>query len=97
MSSAGSATALASARSIQDVRRIIRGYAQNWTPDDPSDDQKAILLSTHILQEVEAVADRVIVISEGTLVFDGTPDDFRAEGGDDMDKAFYELTGATQS
>ena len=34
---------------------------------------KAIVLSTHILEEVEAVCTRVIVINRGALVFDGTP------------------------
>lgn len=35
---------------------------------------KTILLSTHILQEVKAVCSRVIMISEGELVFDGGTD-----------------------
>jgi ABC-2 type transport system ATP-binding protein len=34
---------------------------------------KAILLSTHILEEVEAVCTRVIIINRGRIVFDGTP------------------------
>ena len=34
---------------------------------------KAILISTHILQEVDAVADRVLLVNKGKLVFDGTP------------------------
>jgi len=34
---------------------------------------KTIILSTHILEEVEATCDRVIVISQGALVEDGTP------------------------
>ena len=55
---------------------------------------KTILLSTHILQEVEAMANRVIMISEGRVVFDGTPQDLAAKGDGDMDRAFYELTGA---
>ena len=33
--------------------------------------EKTILLSTHILQEVEAMAQRVIMINEGRLVYDG--------------------------
>ena len=48
---------------IREVRRTIREMAANRT----------ILLSTHILQEVEAVADRVILIHRGRIVFDGTP------------------------
>ncbi len=55
---------------------------------------KTILLSTHILQEVEAVADRVVMISEGRVVFVGTPEELRGQGGGDLDQAFYELTGA---
>ncbi len=34
---------------------------------------KAIVLSTHILEEVEAVCTRAIIINRGRLVFDGTP------------------------
>ncbi len=47
---------------IRDVRNTIRRLGEN----------KTILLSTHILQEVEAIASRVIFINEGRLVFDGT-------------------------
>lgn len=52
---------------------------------------KTILLSTHILQEVEAMADRVIFISEGRIVFDGSKDEFVASR-ETMDEHFYELT-----
>ena len=53
---------------------------------------KTILLSTHILQEVEAMADRVVMINEGRLVFDGNVQDLRERGKDDLDEAFYALT-----
>jgi ABC-2 type transport system ATP-binding protein len=49
---------------------------------------KTILLSTHILQEVEAVCNRVIFISEGRVVFDGTPREFAADE-KNLDKRFY--------
>jgi len=51
---------------------------------------KTILLSTHILQEVKPVAERVLFIHEGRLVFDGTPDELTAEG--TLDETFYRLT-----
>jgi ABC-2 type transport system ATP-binding protein len=51
---------------------------------------KTILLSTHILQEVEAVADRVLVINDGRLVFDGTPGDLKRDGS--IEQSFYDLT-----
>lgn len=37
---------------------------------------KAIVLSTHILEEVEAVCTRAVVIASGRVVFDGTPEEF---------------------
>ena len=69
---------------ISQVRDTIRRLGEN----------KAILLSTHILQEVEAVADRVVLISEGRVVFVGTPDELKSRGQGDLDRAFHELTGA---
>ncbi len=55
-------------------------------------EDKTILLSTHILQEVEAVADRVIVINEGRKVYDGLLKDMdRKQIG--LDNVFAELTG----
>jgi len=42
-------------------------------PNQIREVRRTILLSTHILQEVEAVADRVILIHRGRIVFDGTP------------------------
>jgi len=34
---------------------------------------RAVVLSTHILEEVEAVCTRAVIINEGRVVFDGTP------------------------
>jgi ABC-2 type transport system ATP-binding protein len=51
-----------------DVRALIRAMA----PD------KAIILSTHILEEVEAVCTRAIVINRGRVVADGTPGELMA-------------------
>jgi len=52
---------------------------------------KTILISTHILQEVEAIADRVIFIHNGKLLFDGNLDEM-AEGKSLAD-TFYRMTG----
>ena len=38
---------------------------------------KVIILSTHILEEVEAICSRAVVISGGQLVADGTPDELK--------------------
>ena len=66
---------------IRTVRRTIRELGKN----------KTIMLSTHILQEVEAMADRVVFISEGNLVFDGTVEEFRKKC-NNLDDVFYQLT-----
>ncbi len=51
---------------------------------------KTILLSTHILQEVQAIAARVLFIHDGRLVFDGTPEEMCKNLS--MDETFYRLT-----
>jgi ABC-2 type transport system ATP-binding protein len=51
---------------------------------------KTVLISTHILQEVDAIADRVLFVHNGELVFDGTPTELR-EGGS-LEQPFYRLT-----
>ena len=66
------------------VRKLIRDFGK----------EGAVLLSTHILQEVEAMADRVILIAEGRMRFDGTPAELTA-GGERLDERFYELTRAS--
>ena len=54
--------------------------------------EKTILLSTHILQEVEAMADRVIMINEGRKVYDGLLADIDP-GDKGLDHIFADLTG----
>jgi len=71
---------------IRDVRRTIRELGQT----------KTILLSTHILQEVEATADRVILLHEGRIAFDGLPSHLVAEHGT-LEHAFYTLTAPCQT
>jgi ABC-2 type transport system ATP-binding protein len=70
---------------IRDVRKTIRELGRT----------KAVLLSTHILQEVEAVADRIVFINDGRVVFQGTVDELRRKGAGDLDRAFAEHTAAS--
>jgi ABC-2 type transport system ATP-binding protein len=67
---------------IRGVRRTMRKLAET----------KTILLSTHILQEVEAMANRVVMINEGRLVYDGDVATLRNTGHGDLDDAFHTLT-----
>lgn len=52
---------------------------------------KTILISTHILQEVRAVAERVLLVHEGRLMFDGTPHELMQESS--LEETFYRMTG----
>ena len=52
---------------VLEVRKTIKGLG------------KTILLSTHILQEVPEVADRIILINHGRLIFEGSPDELKSE------------------
>jgi ABC-2 type transport system ATP-binding protein len=56
---------------------------------------KTILISTHILQEVDAVADRVLFVNEGRLVFDGTPEELKRDGS--LEEPFYRMTEPVSS
>ena len=51
------------------VRTLIKDMAQD----------KAIVISTHLLEEVSAVCTRAVVIAQGRIVFDGSPEDFAAK------------------
>ena len=55
---------------------------------------KAIVISTHILEEVDAVCTKVVVIADGEKKFDGTPDDLKAldPAGRRLDVVFRQLT-----
>jgi ABC-2 type transport system ATP-binding protein len=66
-----------------EVRALIRNMAV----------EKAVILSTHILEEVDAICTRVIIISQGKVVADETPDQLRArQPGARLDEIFRNLT-----
>lgn len=55
--------------------------------------EKAVILSTHILEEVEAICTRIILISQGRVVVDETPAAFQArQPGARLDAIFASLT-----
>jgi len=66
---------------IRGVRHTIRKLGQDRT----------ILLSTHILQEVEEMADRILLIHEGRLRFDGTLEELKK--GKSLYEQFEKMTG----
>lgn len=70
------------------VRALIREMAP----------EKAIIISTHILEEVPAVCSRAIIIQDGRLLFDGTPGELSRRGEDGtVESAFRTYTTGTAS
>ena len=49
---------------LEDIRGLIKELGRN----------KTVMLSTHIMQEVESICDRILVINNGKVVADNTPD-----------------------
>ena len=55
-----------------------------------------VFLSSHTLEVVEAVCDRIAIIREGVIIAKGTMDDLRLQvdsGGADLEEIFLKLTG----
>lgn len=70
----------------REVRNLIKAMAAKG---------KAIIISTHILEEVDAVCTRAIIIAGGEIKANGTPAELRAHdpsGKGDLAGAFYHLT-----
>ncbi len=54
---------------IIEIRKLIRDLGK----------EKTVILSTHILPEVEATCDRILIINKGKIVADGTPETLRKQ------------------
>lgn len=66
---------------LVEIRKLIKEVGKN----------KTIILSTHIMQEVEAICDRVIIINKGNLVADDTLSNLKKEG-ESLEEIFRKLT-----
>jgi ABC-2 type transport system ATP-binding protein len=66
-----------------EARNLIKRMGEN----------KAIIFSTHILEEVEAVCSRVIIIDRGRIVANGTPQELKARSPEGrLDEVFRSIT-----
>jgi len=72
---------VATSRSVRDLLRRMR------------DEGRCILLTSHIMQEVSALADRILVLSGGRIVLEGTPAELRrATGLFELEEIFMAVT-----
>lgn len=65
-----------------DVRELIKKISKN----------KTIVISTHILEEVEAVCTRAAIIAKGKLLFDDTPSKLQSSSNGSLDDTFRKIT-----
>ncbi|MEJ8568148.1 ABC transporter ATP-binding protein [Elongatibacter sediminis] len=72
--------------------RALREYIQSLKQGGHS-----VVLSTHIMQEVAALCDRIVIIAKGRVAADGTADELlRRSGCDSLEDAFVKLIGSEE-
>ena len=65
-----------------EIRKLIKSLGAN----------KTVLLSTHIMQEVEALCDRVLILKKGNLVLNEKLSDLKKQKNKSLEAIFHELT-----
>ncbi len=71
--------------SVRALREIIRRLRSEG---------RCIIFSSHVMQEVAALCDSIVIVSNGKKAASGKPDDIRAQAGcDDLEEAFVRLAG----
>ncbi len=74
--------------SAREVRREIRRLAERGC---------AVVLSSHVMPEVASVCDRIVILSKGTVVSEGTPADILAlASAPTLEEAFVQLIGTDE-
>jgi sodium transport system ATP-binding protein len=72
--------------------RALRGYIRSLRASGHS-----VVLSTHIMQEVAALCDRIVIIAKGEVAADGTAEELlRKTGCDSLEDAFVKLIGSEE-
>jgi len=73
---------------VRALRRLLQGLR---------DAGHCVLFSSHVMQEVSALCDAVVVIAGGSVLASGTPDEIRARaGGVSLEEAFVRLIGGAE-
>ncbi len=72
--------------------RALRTYIRSL-----KDGGHSVVLSTHIMQEVAALCDRIVIIAQGRVAADGTPAELQQRSGcDSLEDAFVSLIGSEE-
>ncbi|WP_449446963.1 ABC transporter ATP-binding protein [Thermomonas brevis] len=72
--------------------RGLRGFLQELRAEG-----RCVIFSSHIMQEVAALCDRIVIIASGRVTAEGTPDELRALTGEpNLEDAFVKLIGSEE-
>jgi sodium transport system ATP-binding protein len=72
--------------------RALRGFLRQLR-----DEGRCVIFSSHIMQEVAALCDRIVVIAQGRVMANGTPAELRAlTGEDNLEDAFVKVIGSEE-
>ncbi|RIJ30176.1 ABC transporter ATP-binding protein [Henriciella mobilis] len=72
-------------------KRAVRALIARMAPE------KAILISTHTLEEVPAMCNRAIIIDRGKVVADGTPESLASQSPGGLEETFITLAGTAEA
>ncbi len=67
---------------LEEIRKVIRNAGKD----------KVVLLSTHIMQEVDAMCDRAIIINHGKIVADSSLSELKSKEHESLESIFHKLT-----
>jgi sodium transport system ATP-binding protein len=74
--------------SIRSLRGLVRGLAEEG---------RCVVFSSHVMQEVSALCDRVVILAVGRVVAEGTPDELLERTGHaSLEDAFVQLIGSAE-
>ncbi len=72
--------------------RAMRGFLRQLR-----DEGRCVIFSSHIMQEVAALCDRIVVIAKGRVVASGTADELRQQTGEEnLEEAFVKVIGSEE-
>ena len=72
--------------------RAMRGFLRGLREEG-----RCVIFSSHIMQEVAALCDRIVIVAKGTVVAAGTADELRAlTGEDNLEDAFVKAIGSDE-
>ena len=69
-------------KQLEEIRKVICDAGRN----------KIVLLSTHIMQEVEAMCSRAVIINHGRIVADGSLQELKSNSAESLEHIFQKLT-----